>query len=225
MGRARDISKVFSTGTALATDTEISAFNYLTQSSASTVYQTKAATGLTLITPTSIAATGGSGSISATGTVSFTSASAISLNGCFTSTYDNYKIVINNILGTTDNVYLTTRFRVSGTDNSSANYYWGSFYVDITNSTSGIQRGSGDTTIQLGYTPRNDSSGLSYDITSPFLTAPTSLTGQTVSRASSSRIAIAFQGHYSSSTSFDGVSIFPQSGTITGTLSVYGYNK
>ena len=181
--------------------------------------------GLVKVVPTSVAVGSGSGSADSNGTVTFSGASSVSLNGCFTSAYDNYKIVINNILGTADNVYLTTRFRVSGTDNSSANYYWGSFYADITNNTSGIQSGSGDTTIQLGYTPRNDSSGLSYDITSPFLTAPTSLAGQTVSRAASSRIAIAFQGHYSSSTSFDGTSIFPQSGTITGNIRVYVYNN
>ena len=72
MGRARDISKVFSTGTALATDTEVS-----------TTYQTKAAAGLTLLTPSTISNTGGSASIGTNGTVSFTSASAISLNDIF----------------------------------------------------------------------------------------------------------------------------------------------
>ena len=48
MGRARDISKVFSTGTALATDTEVSG-SYLTLASASTTYQTKASNALVLL--------------------------------------------------------------------------------------------------------------------------------------------------------------------------------
>jgi hypothetical protein len=38
MGRARDIANVLSTNTALATDAEVAAFNYLTQSSASSTY-------------------------------------------------------------------------------------------------------------------------------------------------------------------------------------------
>lgn len=62
MGRARDIANVLSSSTNIALDSEL---------------------GLSLITPTSVATSGGSSTISATGAVSFTSASAISLNGCF----------------------------------------------------------------------------------------------------------------------------------------------
>jgi len=57
----------------------------ITAATASATYAPVAAGGLVQITPTSIAVTGGSGSISATGAVSFTSASAISLNGVFSS--------------------------------------------------------------------------------------------------------------------------------------------
>ena len=93
MARSRDISKVLSSNTTLATDAEVAA-SYLTTASASTVYQTKATAGLTLLTPASIANTGGTASIGANGTVSFTSASAISLNDVFSATYTNYQIVI-----------------------------------------------------------------------------------------------------------------------------------
>ena len=121
MGRARDISKVFSTGTALATDTEVS-----------TTYQTKAAAGLTLLTPTSIVATGGSAtsSISSTGTVSFTSASTISLNDVFSTTYDNYRIIFRSTTSTTGQIKL--RLRVSGSDNTTSNYSDVTFLVNNT---------------------------------------------------------------------------------------------
>ena len=53
--------------------------------------------GLHLITPTSIAYTGTSATISANGSVSFSAVSELRLNGVFDSSYDNYAVVINAI--------------------------------------------------------------------------------------------------------------------------------
>ena len=99
MGRARDIANVLSSSTNIALDSEL---------------------GLSLITPTSITATGGSGSI-LTNAVSFTSASAISLNGCFSSTYENYRVMFQ-VSGTSANSNISFRMRSSGTDESGNNY-------------------------------------------------------------------------------------------------------
>ena len=220
MGRARDISKVFSTGTALATDTEISAFNYLTQSSASTVYQTKAATGLTLITPTSITATGGSGSISATGTVSFTSASAISLNGCFTSTYDNYKIVYSELVcssGTT----VRGRLGSSGTP-TSAGYYYGAWLVTHGASTS-TGSGSNQSSIFLNEIATSiNGIGITIDVFSPNKNIVTTFNYQGFC-TQQLRMHVG-SGQLSQSVITD-FQIFPDTGTLTGIVSVYGYNK
>ena len=104
MGRARDIANVLSSSTNIALDSEL---------------------GLSLITPTSITATGGSAtsSISSTGTVSFTSASAISLNGVFSATYENYRVIFKGSL-TTGSQDLKLRLRSSGSDNSTSNYFY-----------------------------------------------------------------------------------------------------
>jgi hypothetical protein len=78
--------------------------NYLQHPSSSTTNITLASTGavavngamtgagLDLITPTSIAYSGGSASVSG-GAVTFSAASTVSVNNCFSSTYDNYRIV------------------------------------------------------------------------------------------------------------------------------------
>ncbi len=100
MARSRDISKVLSSSTSIALDNEL---------------------GLSLITPSSIAATGGSGSISSTGKISFTSASSISLNGIFSSTYQNYKVLFQ-VTAPTSGVDLTLRLRASGSDLTGASY-------------------------------------------------------------------------------------------------------
>ena len=80
MARSRDISKVLSSNSTLATDAEVSA-SYLTTASANALYAPVAAGGLVQITPTSVTATGGSGSISATGAVDEVTKRAITALG------------------------------------------------------------------------------------------------------------------------------------------------
>jgi hypothetical protein len=217
MGRARDISKVFSTGTALATDSEISAFNYLTQSSASTVYQTKAAAGLTLLTPASIANIGGTASIGANGTVSFTSASAISLNDVFSATYESYRLVFN--YSGTINTTARLKFRVAGADNSTNNYYTQTATLSAASVTASLD-GATTTGILIGNhvgAPMLSS----YDLGNVFATQKTQIIGM---RAVDSNCELK-NGVFDATTSFTGFTIIPTSGTMTGNVSVYGYNK
>jgi hypothetical protein len=124
MGRTRDVSKILTSNTSI-----------LSLASASSIYQTIATTGLVEITPPTISVTGGSGSVSSTGVVSFTSASAISLNNVFSSTYDNYKILFISEGASTDNS-VNIRLRASGSDNSTSNYNSGSSTASYLNQTS-----------------------------------------------------------------------------------------
>jgi hypothetical protein len=95
MARSRDISKVLSSNTTLATDAEVAA-----------TYQTKAAAGLTLIS-----------------TTSFSTVSSVSLPAnTFTATYRNYQIIYNFTTATTNSAGGTVRLRAAGVDNSSTNY-------------------------------------------------------------------------------------------------------
>jgi hypothetical protein len=62
--------------------------------------QTKAATGLNLVIPTSAT----NGTIAANGQVTIGSAvSSVTVNGAFSSTYDNYRIIISGGVGSTAN--------------------------------------------------------------------------------------------------------------------------
>jgi hypothetical protein len=220
MGRARDISKVFSTGTALATDSEISAFNYLTQASASTVYQTKASAGLTLLTPASIANTGGTASIGANGTITFSAASTVSLNDVFSATYTNYKIIWN-IEHSVGLVALLTRLRVAGTDASGTNYNFMQFNADGTLSGS---RSQNQTYNELGLASVDVGNDGSADISRPFLAQPTSWIAQSKTRYNSPYGRNHWAEH-TLSTSYTGFTIYVATGAISGTVSVYGYNK
>ena len=211
MARSRDISKVLSSSTALATDAEISA-----------TYQTKAAAGLTLITPTTIANTSGTASIGTNGTVSFSAVSNVSLNDVFSSTYDNYRIVIETTASSGG--YLNFKLRASNSDNSAAEYGWGMNM--ITNggsqfSLAGINATTGWSILR----PSTGRNSCSFDIYSPNIARATMYTGtQSYNDGATVGIAGAIGGNHSVNTAFTGFTLL-SGATITGTVSVYCYNK
>jgi hypothetical protein len=214
MGRARDISKVFSTGTALATDTEVSG-SYLTLASASTTYQTKATAGLTLLN-----------------TTSFTAQTTVSINDVFSATYDNYRIIINSNNSTVSAQSNFLRMRVGGADNSSSNYRWSGSYI-FDNSATPTVNGQASNGLGTSFYSGGSSSTAGFtgaivlDLSNPFATKHTSYTSLAYSYDQfGTRGGIDSQGGVMSvTTSYTGFTIVPNTGNITGTVSVYGYNK
>jgi hypothetical protein len=211
MGRTRDVSKILTSNTSI-----------LSLASASSIYQTIEKTGLVELTPSTISVTGGSGSISATGGVSFTSASAISLKGKFSATYNFYKLVI---AGTSSgDVGLTGRYRVAGENETGANYSYTGVY---TNNAAGPSRSrdAGATSHYLGSTGTN-SFGCEVTLFNPFSTNHKKIhTVNCFTNYAADREFYASGGQYNATTSYDSYSCFVSSGTFTGTISVYGYNK
>jgi hypothetical protein len=212
MARSRDISKVLSSNTTLATDAEVAAS-----------YQTKDAAGLTLVIPASIANTSGTASIGTNGTVSFSSASAISLNDVFSATYTSYKVLIRlSASSALTNVFL--RYRVAGADNSTSNYFYMANYDNYTSGTTPITATSAT---QFNLYQRNTSISSSNDLTfnNPFASEKATIIGTAFSENNSVGFGGGWAGYFNATTSFTGFSLIGESGTITGNLSVYGFNK
>lgn len=201
MGRARDIANVLSSSTNIALDSEL---------------------GLSLITPTSIATTGGSGSIGTTGSVSFTSASAISLNGCFNSTYDMYRITITTGDAATNQLF-TMRMRSGITDNSNNTYYRTCGGTNIGGYTSIT---GAATSFALGYVGGTSNFTGSLDIYNPFSAYKVSIGGFSASNNSAYNGITNWSigGWFDGTTSFDGFSLIFGANT-TGTVRVYGYRN
>ena len=200
MGRARDIANVLSSSTNIALDSEL---------------------GLSLITPTSIAATGGSGSISTSGAVSFTSASAISLNNVFSSNYDNYKVLFSGTASTA--VGLELRLRVGGVDNSTASSYLRQF-LRVENTV--ISGGRVTSNIaRIGQTENNLRSSFELKIYNPFAATATPMNSLVTISESSAMIFDIHSVVHNVTSSFDGFTLNATAGTMTGTVSVYGYRK
>jgi hypothetical protein len=218
MGITREMSKILSTSTAITTDAEISAYNYLSQSTASATYlnQTGYQPGMVLVTPTSAV----NGTVGATGAVTFTSASTISVNGCFNSSYDNYKILIN-ISSATDTASLLMRLRVSGSDNSGATSYQRTGYLATPSTLSNSYVATNS--LFAGSLSSGVSSNVPIEIMNPFNAIATTAYLTTFDQPSNNSRGINMM--HIDSTSFDGFSLIISVGSVTGTVRIYGYRN
>ena len=180
--------------------------------------------GLISMTPTSIAHSGTSASINADGGVDFTAVTSLSLNGVFTSDYDNYLLVMSETLGTGTAETLEIRFRAAGTDATGGDYAW-----QYLNATGSSTVGSRSTSQTLGRIANSSASspnanGHTVHIYGPYLAQPTAWRSVDVnSNGAASIIDVA--GTHSLSTSYDGCTILIGASAITGNVHVFGYEE
>jgi hypothetical protein len=177
--------------------------------------------GLILLTPTSIAYTGTSASISANGSVLFSACTVLSLNGVFSADYDNYMVVMRET-ATIDQVF-QVRLRASGTDASDSGHTHQLLLAGST--TVSAQRDTGQTAFRIANTANVLRQGHILNFYGPHLAQPTALRSVSVWARDSAWIYDVAQTH-SVSSSYDGFSLLPNpAGNITGRIAVYGMRK
>ena len=169
-------------------------------------------TGMDLITPTSVVGATLSG-----GEVSFTAATIVSMNGCFTSTYQNYRVVLSQTAQSAGAMNYM-RFRAAGADTSTSTY----LYVYGRNSST-VNDVVGGTAAQFQtfYADATRASHGTIDIFRANSSANAGIRGQTFG-VDGSFVAYNIGGLCTQATAHDGFTIYPNSGNITGTLRVYG---
>ena len=157
-------------------------------------------------------------------TTSFSGVSTQSINDVFSTTYDYYRIVCDiNPSGTPD---LQMRYRVSGADNSTSNYNYEGFVARTNNTSQSVSSTTGSTIHVIGGINNSGANAMAIEIYRPFNNdSPTKHTVLGHMHDSTSYITSFRGGVFAANTSFTGFTIFPSAGTITGSLSVYGYNK
>lgn len=168
--------------------------------------------------PTSIVVAGGgseTASIRAAGGVEFANATSLSLNGVFTSDYDDYMIVMNGEASTDDQYRL--RLRASGSDATGSDYVRQFLSADSTSVTGSRATDSYFYSHLTGTAPN----GYSWYFYGPQLAAPTAMRAISASSRSSARITDV-AGTHSLSTAYDGLTIYPGTGSIDGLVTVYG---
>lgn len=158
-------------------------------------------------------------------TTTFSAVSSVSVDDCFSATYNNYLIVTNST--TSSAAPLSFRLRLSGTDASGVTDYATGWNITTSGGAfDGSSAASSGTS--SGYILQHSFAGNSLaqsQISSPFIATPTFCLS-TITMGSSSRTdgGTSYTQH-KLSTSYDGFTLFPSSGTITGTLRIYGYKN
>jgi hypothetical protein len=151
-------------------------------------------------------------------TTSFSGVSSQSVNDVFSATYDNYRLVFNYLGSANSTARL--KWRVAGADNSS-NVYYSQGILASTTSVTASADGPVTTGHILGQHVTVRSMLSTYDVGNPFAALNTQFLGM---RAKDGEFELKLAA-YDAATSFTGFTIIPASGTITGTVSVYGYSK
>jgi hypothetical protein len=160
----------------------------------------------------------GSAGLTLVTTSTFTTQSSVSINNCFSTTYESYLIVSS--LKSSSLLDINLRLRVSATD-STTGYYGrelqnlgGTVYTK-TNASEGYFAICG-TNAYLITTP----------IINPFNAIPTSWSSYAIGGSGGGAPYVVQSGNsHDVNTSYTGFTILPTSGTISGTVRVYGYKK
>lgn len=182
------------------------------------------AMGLKNVAPTSVVVGSGSATTNSNGKVTFSGATTVSLNGVFSSTYKNYRIIISDSLQTSvDGAVIGLRFRASGTD-SAVNYYFNGLYQQGTG-TQGISTGSNQTQWNMTNAYTNLYNFCDMDVYQPFGVQKTLYKGTFQSYGGSGGLYVSHTGLHDQTVSYDGLTVTMSSGNVTGSIQVYGYTN
>ena len=153
-------------------------------------------------------------------TTSFSAVAGFSLAASsFTSTYDNYRLMIK-YTPSTDIAPMRLRVRASGSDLTAASYGDNVFQ---TTATTTISQGVSQTSARVVSLGTTDEAIIDLDIYTP-----ASASYKTHWVASNQRGGTSGErifGAYNVATAVDSLTIYPNTGTLTGFYSLYGYNK
>lgn len=156
--------------------------------------------------------------------ISATACSAVSSQAitAFSSTYDNYRIIISGS-STADNAVFI-KLRSGSTDSSTGYYYFlnrwfssnASQQVPVANGTSGFE-----------VTQTYNGCWATVDLIQPFTTNRTGIgsTGSNFDTSAVRAVSLFNAGMHNATTSYDGINCIWSAGAFTGTIFVYGYKK
>jgi hypothetical protein len=204
---ANDVVEIFSAVARTVADV-------YTQTQSDARFVNKNVGGLNLVIPTSV--TGGT--VSTNGAITIGSAvSTVTINGAFSSTYDNYKIVINGVQSSASQGLL---MKLGAT---ATGYYGNLSYVLYTGTSFTMVPMNNAAHWFIGLSDAAAPSlSTTFDIVQPFLPLRSQIIGNYYGRGYMG----SFGASLENSTSYTSFNISNESGTLTGgTIRIYGYNN
>ncbi len=185
-----------------------------------TLYFTSA--GVSIYFPSAVTAAS-SGALTLIAAETITASASFQVTGCFSATYVNYmvKLFLSTFVGT------NFRFGTNGTPNTGSIYT--TMYGVFRNTSSPNTNVNGSLNYSSFTAMAENSAPVFYhaEIFNPFATASTGIIANSASGLSTATHVSRgnYGGGVNDSTSFTDLIIFPDSGTITGTVKVYGYQN
>lgn len=170
--------------------------------------------GLVPVIPTS-----SSSSVSSAGVVTFSAASSVSVNGCFTSAFTHYKVIVE-VASRSASSFTTLKLRASGTDLSTG---YDLVRTVATGSVAATQlANNGDIPLGSGNFPKQD---YTIEVRQPQQARQSGVSARVgeINTAAAPTLTT-IDGSTRSTSAYDGFTISAASGTMTGTLRIYGYN-
>jgi hypothetical protein len=148
-----------------------------------------------------------------------TTVSSVPVTGAFSTTYDNYRIVVSGGVGSLINPTLNIVF---GSTVTGYEWAYGAFSNTLTAAGVGSTAG---TFIPVGQSNTNFTV-TAFDVFSPFLAKYTAVFGGNSYDLNNQQARGPYNGVLKNTTSYTDFTISPASGTLTGgTISLYGYRK
>lgn len=168
---------------------------------------------------------GGAGALTLITASPFSSASSKSLDGCFDGTYDAYLVLVR-ITGNSASQTISMRLRASSTDLTSGYTYAILGLNEGAAADNHAASAAGSWFLLSTYSGAAGIYSASIDIFDPYGTSAKDFHVQSSGATSAPSYAAWSGGGYNASTTqYDGFTIYPNTGTITGTVWVYGYQK
>ena len=178
--------------------------------------------GLVKVIPTSV--TGGT--LAANGTITIGSAqSTITIDGCFTSLYDNYRIIVTNTTPSTNGLW-QFKYRSGASTITAGNYQHAALRFDTTSTSFNFgASGVGYHETSINFVASSPANAMTIDFYSPFLTQETN--GLVMGAGQITGVSLGYCAmRYAATTSMTGIILNPSSGTVTGgTIRIYGYRN
>ena len=169
--------------------------------------------------------TAAAGALTLISSTTFTSSSAHNVNDVFSATYDNYLIWVT-VTGASDGDFVNMRLRVSGSDNSSTNYYWSNVYNQAATTAVSGEGATAATSFRLGYMENGITNFNTFmNISGPFLTTNTIMSYDHNRYNTNNSTNQKGSGSLNVTTSYTGFTVLAATGNITGKVRVYGYQN
>ena len=153
----------------------------------------------------------------------FSGSASVSLNNCFTSTYTSYRVVLT-LTGSTAGGFANFRVRASGSDLTGANYYRYGYTAAFSGAFSSYNAGGQSAFVTVGQWGGGLISTCYMDISEPMTANRTNWIANVNDTGGGSSYNL--NGLVDVTTAYDGFTVYQNGGgTITGTITVYGYRK